>query len=189
MQLNKSGFCYNHSWRATPPELQLVRALGAAVSPASLSRELCPANLQFFRQVCSDYVATFESLDPVFEVVAAWLDHPRWVEAWSNNKLPPNSHPEALVTALLKTVRQMSSVPTFEERSHGESSFLACCSWLGIIEEIPAGSQTVPSEDLWHWRGAENKTWRLIQVLSNSEKKKHKIHWNKERKKKSKAIN
>lgn len=167
MQLNKSGYCYNHSWRVAPPALQLVRALGAAVSPASLSRELCPANLIFFRQACSDYVVTFESLDPVFEVVAAWLDHPRWVEAWSDNKLPPNSNPEALVTALLKTIRQMSSDPTFLELSQSESSFLACCSWLGIIEEIPAGSQTVPSEDLWCWRGAENKTWLLIKVPSN----------------------
>jgi hypothetical protein len=170
MQLNRSGYCYNHIWRTSPPELQLLRALGAAVSPASLLQEICPANLQVFRRVCGDYIVKFQELDPVFELVAAWLDHPWWMEAWSDNKLPPNSCPDALVSALHRTIRQMSNRQSLEldseEPPRGGLGYLPCCSWLGVIEVTSPGAVLPASEDLVLNVGREKQTWHLIKAAS-----------------------
>ena len=182
MQLCKYGYCYNHIWRSSPKELQLVRALGAALLPASLTQELCPANLQVFRFVCGDYIVKFQVLDPVFEVVAAWLDHPAWVQAWADNKLPPNSRPEALVSALHKTVRQMSghqgADESFQERPNSGLGFFACCSWLGVVREISNSAEEPASgDDLVHNIGQNKATWQLSEAAYSIKvrKKKHKF--------------
>jgi len=177
LQYGKQGYCFFHQWRSWPPELLLVRALGAALSPASLTQELCPANLQVFRRVCGDYLIKFQKMDPVFEVVAAWLDHPAWVQAWANNRLPPNSGPEALVAAIHTTVRQMSSHRSseadFQEKPTSGIGFFSCCSWLGLVEEIPTSpEEPAHREDLVDLVGPKKITWRLVKAANSSVRKK-----------------
>ena len=174
-QVNRSGYCYKHNWHSSPPELLLIRALGTAVSPAPLIQEICPANLQVFRRVRSEYIFKFEELDPVFELVAAWLEHPWWMEAWCDNKLPPNSCSDDLVSALHKTIRQLSNrqslEPDLEEPPRGGLGFLPCCLWLGVMEVMSPGAVLPASaEDLVPNIGHEKQTWRLVKAAGTKKK-------------------
>jgi hypothetical protein len=152
--------------------MQLVRALGAAVEPAYLDQQLCPADVLVFCQVCEEYIEQFETLDPVFEFVAGWLKAPAWVAAWGYNRLEPGSRPEDLVKALHNTIRQMSGKhdpeASFNLRSGRGLGFSVCCFNLGVAEKFDGADAT--EDELVHDIGKMKITWRLRKVVSPTNK-------------------
>ena len=155
-------------FRAASPELQLIRALGKAVVPEPLAEALVLADIQVLSAVVDDYIDKHSVLDPVFQLVAAWLKHPSWVKTWSNNSLPGSSRPEDLVKAIHKTIREMSGrhdpEAAFNLRSGRGLGFSNCCFQLKVAAKVgPGAAEPVSTDNLVYNIGSRNATWRLLQ--------------------------
>ena len=166
-QLLATGYCCSHIFRTASTELQLVRALGMAVAPQPVEEALRPADIQVLDKVIADYIQKHDILDPVFQVVAVWLEDPGWVETWSKNSLPRSSSPLDLVQALHKTIKEMSGhdIPEARYKLHDErcSGFSNCCFQLKVAAEVPPDAvEPVPSSELVYNIGRSKATWRLL---------------------------
>ena len=162
-QVRALGFCHKHAFRACAPEMQLVRALGAVDDPPFLDQTMCPADVEVFCKVCADYIERFDELDPVFELIAAWLKHPLWIEAWGKNKQEPGCHPTRLLQALHQTIREMSNQhdpeASFNLRSGRGLGFTVCCFKLNVAEKVGA-AEPAADEELVHNLGSQKKKTR-----------------------------
>ena len=170
-QLRKTGYCIEHIFRTASPELQLTRALGKAVAPELLEEALVPADIQVLSKVVDDYIGKHKVLDPVFQLVAAWLKDPSWIETWSNNSLPCSSRPEDLVKALHQTIRDMSGrhdpEAAFNLRSGRGLGFSTCCFQLKVAAKVkPGAAEPVCTDDLVYNIGSRKATWRLLTDLA-----------------------
>ena len=167
-QLSATGYCCNHIFRTASPELQLVRALGTAVAPQPLEEALRPADIQVLDTAIADYINKHDMLDPVFQVVAVWLQDAGWVETWSKNSLPRYCSPRDLVEALHKTIREMSGrdIPEagYNLRDEHWLGSANCCFQLKVAAEVPPdAAEPVPPSELVYNIGRSKATWRLLQ--------------------------
>jgi hypothetical protein len=138
-----------------------------AVAPQPMEEALRPADIQVLDKVIADYIQKHDVLDPVFQVVAVWLEDPVWVETWSKNSLPRSSSPLDLVQALHKTIKEMSGrdIPEARYKLHDErcSGFSNCCFQLKVAAEVPPDAvEPVPSSELVYNIGRSKATWRLL---------------------------
>jgi hypothetical protein len=138
-----------------------------AVAPQPLEEALRPADIQVLDKVIADYIQKHDILDPVFQVVAVWLEDPGWVETWSKNSLPRSSSPQDLVEALHKTIREMSShdIPAGRRNPHDDNclGFSNCCLKLKVAAEVPPDAvEPVPPGELVYNIGGGKATWRLL---------------------------
>ena len=167
-QLGKKGYCLEHMFRTASLELQLTRALGKAVAPEPLAEALVPADIQVLSTVVDDYINKHSAIDPVFQLVAAWLKHPSWVKTWGNNSLPRSSRPEDLVKAIHRTIREMSGrhdpEAAFNLRSGRGLGFSNCCFQLKVAAKVRYGAaEPVSTDNLVYNIGSRNATWRLLK--------------------------
>jgi hypothetical protein len=138
-----------------------------AVAPERLEEALVPADIQVLGKVVDEYIDKHEVLDPVFQLVAAWLKDPSWIETWSNNSLPRSSRPEDLVRAMHKTIKEMSGhhnqEAAFNLRSGRGLGFSNCCFQLKVAAKVrPGAAEPACTDNLVYNIGRRKATWRLL---------------------------
>ena len=138
-----------------------------AIAPERLEEALVPADIQVLGKVVDEYVAKHEVLDPVFQLVAAWLKDPLWIQAWSNNSLPRSSRPEDLVKAMHKTIKEMSGhhnqEAAFNRRSGRGLGVSNCCFQLKVAAKVkPGAAEPAGTDNLVYNIGKRKATWRLL---------------------------
>lgn len=167
-QLRNLGYCFQHCHKKSAPEMQMVKALG----DAGLLPQLTPFDVEVFIDACCSYYSKHgNELDPVFEVIAAWLKSPFWVDAWRDLAPGPDSSAEEILSALHQVIRAMSgkSDPetSFNLRSGRGIGFSACCRFLGVARSIKPNElvegEVVPKI------GSRGKEWVLLQDHSRIE--------------------
>ena len=164
-QLRNLGLCYSHCHLKAAKELQMVKALGdGAVLPL-----LTPCDLEAFLDVCTVYHKRWSVIDPVFEVVAAWLKYPNWLEVWSKEggELPPDSSAVDVLKALHRTIKRMSGQGGSKEmffnlRSGRGIGAACCCRLLGVARPV-TDVTAEPDEELVRGLGSTGRTWKLLQ--------------------------
>ena len=132
--------CLEHCHKATSLELQLLHALGQA----GLLEDLLPCHIECFYRACEDYLQEHSYLDPVFQVIAAWLEHPLCVAAWARCAPGPGA-PAAQILQGLRAVAQ-EAAPSATDPVRQGLGLAACLQFLGAArpaeETSAAGTST-----------------------------------------------
>ena len=123
---------------ALPPEFQLIKLLG----DVDLLEKLLPSDLVAFFNFCKAYRAKYSELDPVAEVLVAWLKDPVVIKIFEDLAPGPSSSSLDIVRALHATMKKYSGQYQKELGSclhQGRGAgFTACINRLGIAQKMTA---------------------------------------------------
>lgn len=148
--------------------------------------------MEGFYKACEDYEQEHGSLDPVFQVIAAWMKHPLFVHAWAQVAPGPAATAAEMVTALHEALQDAAQEELEPEMNtclrQGRGTGVSACilhlrvarpvaSGRALLQADSPGGTTLSQDSLPPTTlnavaegptvllGKQSKPWVLLQVL------------------------